>query len=188
MRIGIREAIFFLVLLAVPAVSLLYVFKPRNQEIRQALEEIEVKQSRLDTLAEVTARIKDLGNAIEEGREAIELIDRKLPDDKDVEGIIEQVWVIANDNDLVVKGVKSEKPVPAANYRELPLKMQVEGDFEGFYQFLLTMENLPRITRIHELEIERAASKTGKDDAPSGLMTAKFTLSIYFKPDNLSAA
>jgi len=189
MRFGIRELIFFVVLLLVPTVSLFYVFKPRNEEIRQALEEIEVKQARLDTLDEVTSKIDDIGLAIEQGRESIALIEAKLPSEQDVEGILEQVWTIAQDNRLIVKGVKSEKPVPAALYRELPLKMTMEGDFDGFYQFLLELENLPRIARIHEMHLERIGARGGSlEELPPGSMKAEFVLSIYFEPDNPESA
>jgi len=183
MRFGIRELIFFVVLLAVPVVSFLYVFTPRNQEISEALKEIEVKQARLDKLEEVTGRIDDIGLAIEQGRESIALIEAKLPSEQDVEGILEQVWMIAQDNRLVVKGVKSEKPVPAALYRELPLNMTMEGDFDGFYQFLLQLENLPRITRIHEMDLKRIdARNASSQELPPGSMRAEFDLSIYFEP------
>ena len=55
MRLGIREFIFFVVLLAVSVASFFYVFKPRNVQIAQARSEIALKQSRLDTLAAVAA-------------------------------------------------------------------------------------------------------------------------------------
>lgn len=186
MRFGFREAIFLLVLLAVPVVAYFYLFRPENAEIATALEEIEVKQVRLETLEKITSRIDDLGLAIEEGRESIGRLDAKLPSEQDVEGILEQVWQIARSSHLTVKKVKSEKPVPAALYRELPLAMVVEGQFDGFYQFLLELESLPRITRVHEMKLERAANRGGPASAelPPGAMRASFTLSIYFKPSD----
>jgi type IV pilus assembly protein PilO len=183
MRIGFREFVFFLVLLAVPVASFFYVFKPRNDEISQAKAEIAIKQARLDTLAQVAAKIDDLGLAIEQGQESIELIEAKLPSAQDVEGILKQIWDITSRNGLNVKSVKSEKPVPAALYMEQPLKVQMDGEFDGFYQFLLELENLPRITRIHQLKLERADSKPGtpdEDEIPPGSMRAEFVLSIYF--------
>ena len=189
MRLGIREIIFFLVLLAVPAASFVYVFSPRNDEMQLARKEIEVKQARLDQLAQLTESIDDIGLAIEQGREAISLIEQKLPSKQDVEGILEQVWQVAKSSSLRVKSVKSEKPVPAATYMEQPLAMVLEGEFDGFYQFLLELENLPRITRIHELHIERVGGATGPkpDDMPPGSMRAEFTLSIYFSDDDEDA-
>ncbi len=44
MRFGFREMIFFVVLLAVPVASYVLVFKPRNEEIRQAQDEVRDKQ------------------------------------------------------------------------------------------------------------------------------------------------
>jgi type IV pilus assembly protein PilO len=188
MRFGLREFIFFLVLLAVPVASYFYVFKPRNQEISRANEEISTKQSRLDTLAAVAATIEDIGLEIERGRESVLMIEAKLPTAQDVEGILEQVWQIARRNALNLVSVKSEKPVPAALYMEQPLKVVMEGQFDGFYQFMLELENLPRITRVHQMKIEKVGAKGGpKDESlPPGSMKAEFILSIYFEPQNVA--
>lgn len=184
MRFGFRELVFFAVLLAVPVASFFYLFKPRNDDIKRARAEIAVKQANLERLAAVTATIDDIGLEIERGRESVQMIEAKLPNEQDVEGILEQVWQLAKRSRLNIRSVKSDKPVPAALYMEQPLKIAMEGDFDGFYQFLLELENLPRITRAHQLKLERADNKPGrdKDQLPPGSMTAEFTLSIYFQP------
>lgn len=187
MQFGLRELIFLVVLLAVPVASYIFVFKPRNIEINRAQEEITVKQTRLDQLAEVASKIDDIGLAIEAGRESIEKIEAKLPNEQDVEGILEQVWQIAKRNRMAVRSVKSEKSVPAAMYMELPLRVVMEGQFDGFYQFLLELENLPRITRIHQMELKRPdplkpTPQREQQSIPPGWMKAEFLLSIYFEP------
>jgi type IV pilus assembly protein PilO len=181
MRFGIRELIFFIVLMAVPIASFLFVFKPRNELINTARQEIQLKQSRMDRLAAITSRLDDLGLAIANGRESIELIEQKLPNQEGVDDILEQVWQIAKRNRQIVKSVKGKKQVPAALYMELPLEMEMEGDFDGFYQFLLELENLPRITRVHQLNIERLDEKNEDGEIRPGIAKAKFTLSIYFE-------
>lgn len=190
MKFGLREFIFFIVLLAVPVASYFYLFKPRNDDIRKANEEIAMKQTRLDTLAAVAAKIDDIGLEIERGRESVKTIEAKLPSAQDVEGILEQVWQTARRNALTLVSVKSERPVPAAMYMEQPLKVSMEGQFDGFYQFLLELENLPRITRIHQIKIEKAKPAAGgKEDAlPPGSMKSEFILSIYFEPQGSSSA
>jgi len=185
MKFGLRELIFFLVLLTVPVASFIWVFRPRNEEITQAKLEIAAKQTKLDTLAKVTSKIEDIGVEIEKGRESVDMIEAKLPNEQDVEGILEQISQLAKRNNLVVRSVKSDKPVPAAMYMEQPLKMVMDGEFDGFYQFMLELENLPRITRIHQIKLDRADStKTGpdKEALPPGSMKADFILSIYFQP------
>lgn len=183
MRFGLRELIFMIVLLAVPVASWWYVFKPRNAEIVQAKLEVLTKQSKLDKLREVAKKIDDIGLAIEQGRYAVELIEAKLPNQQQVDVILQNIWRLADQNHLTVKSVKSEKPIPAATYMEQPLKMKIEGRFSGFYQFLLELENLPRITRIHQMKLERMTidSRSGSDNYDPGFMKAAFTLSIYFE-------
>ena len=182
MRFGFRELVFLLVLLAVPVVSLIYLFQPRNEEIQQAMEEIRVKRTRLERLAQVTTKIDDLGLAIEEGRESIAMIEAKLPSEQDVEGILDEIWQITASNDLTVKKVRTKASKPASLYRELPLEMVVTGQFDGFYEFLLELENLPRITRIHEIHLQRTKNTSRfQQEVLPGAMKAEFTLSIYFE-------
>ena len=180
MRIGLRELIFLLVLLAVPAAAFIYVFKPWNEQIHDATTEVELKQTRLDKLEEVRSKLDDITLAIERGRRSIDMIEAKLPGTKDEDVILEQVWRLAESNRLKVKSVKSEPQVPAANYMELPLKMIMEGPFDGFYEFLLQLENLPRITRIHAMSLSRLDGESTDAITPGG-MRAEFTLSIYFE-------
>ena len=73
MRMGPREIIFLLVLLAVPAGSYFYVFQPRNEEIRVAQKEVEEKRTKLARLKKIRAKIESINGAIEEGQRAIEL-------------------------------------------------------------------------------------------------------------------
>lgn len=185
MRLGLREIIFLIVLLVVPVASYFYVFKPRNAEIQQAKKEVEIKQSKLEKLREVTEKIDDIGLAIRQGREAISLVEAKLPSKDQVDVILGDVWQLAARDRLQVKSVKTENPVQAAGYMEQPLTVEMEGQFEGFYQFLLGLENLPRITRIHELKLERLTSRSRRkdDEQPEpGLMRAEFLLAIYYQP------
>ncbi len=182
MRMGFREVVFLIVLLVVPVASYIYVFKPRNAEITLAQKEVEQKRERLAKLQEVSARIDDIGVAIEQGRQAVELIEAKLPSQQDVEVILEDVWQLARQARLTVKSVKSQKPVPAALYMEQPLVVIMEGEFSGFFEFLQKLEKLPRITRIHQLRLKRFTSLTRRRDGPETGMQAAFTLSIYFQP------
>ena len=184
MRFGFRELVFFVVLLAVPLASYLYVFKPRNVEIKQAEVEVEIKKERLQKLEQVAATIDDLELAIERGRQSIEVIEAKLPSKKEEEVILEQVWRLAEKNGLIVKSFHPEKSVSAALYMETPLKIVMEGQFDGFYEFELQLESLPRITRIHDMKLERLVNSDQKgSEITPGSMRAEFTLSIFFEAD-----
>ena len=175
MKLGIREYVFILVLMTVPLASLFLVFKPRNDEIQQAKQEMASKREKLDRLQVVSEQIDDLSSAISEGREAIQIIEAKLPNEENVDDVLSQVSQLARRHNLNVKGVTPDRKLPAAHYMELPIKVELEGDFDGFYNFLLDIEQMSRLTRIMELTMSRSTGDNGE-------MKATFILSVYFEP------
>lgn len=177
MKFGFRELVFLFVLLAMPVSSYWFVFRPQNGEIEAAKKEIEHKELLLEKLAAATQQSANLARANEEISEAISLVESRLPSNKEVEVILEQVAELARRSKLELPKVKAGKPVAAARYMEQPLEMTMRGDFDDFYEFLLKLERLDRITRVLEFNLERL-------DKENGSMVATFTLSIYFEPDS----
>ena len=176
MRFGARELLFMLVLLGMPVAAWWFVFKPTNSQIELVRGEIREKSMKLRQLEEATAEIDDLGEEIDRLSKAIDLFEAKLPAQKEVEVILAEVWQLASRHGLRPMSVRTDKPVTNARYTELPLKMVIVGDFDGYYSFLLDMERLSRITRIPEMKLEKL--RKGED----GQMEAAFTLSIFFEP------
>ena len=187
---GMRDLAFVAVLIAVPIASYFFVFAPRNDEIAKARAEINAKNVRLENLRRLTSRIGDLGREIVEREEELERLNQKLPDREGVDRILEQVTQLAQKSNLAVRSVKGEKVVPAGRAMELPLKTTIEGNFDGFYQFLLDVEALPRITRVHSMKIAKLGMgpRDNPDEMVGGSMRAEFTLSIYFNDTTGSAA
>jgi type IV pilus assembly protein PilO len=176
MRIGFRELFLLAVLLALPLCSYWLVFSPQNAEIGLAKREIDHKRQMLDKLQQTTSRNDDLQRANEEIRRNIHAIETRLPSNKEVDAVVRQVSSLAIEAGLEPPAIDSDKQVNAAMYMEQPLKMKIKGNFTGFYDFLVKLEQLPRITRIPDLKITRARDADGH-------MLAEFTLSIYFQPE-----
>ena len=63
---------------------------------------------------------------------------------------------------------------------ELPLKMEIIGDFDGFYSFMLAMERLRRITRLPRLKVESV-------DRYEGRIKAEMVLSIFYEAKDTSS-
>ena len=180
MRFGLREFVFIVVLLTLPVAAYFFVFEPRNVQIAEALKEIEDKESKLAQLEAVTKDIDDLGEEIDKLTTAIEMFEQKLPAQREVEVVLKQVWEMAAQHNLIPKKIRTDKPVGAAQYAELPIQMTIVGDFDGFYSFLLDLEKMQRITRMPKMKLEKAKSN---DD---GQMQAKVVLSIFFDSQSAS--
>lgn len=176
MNFGAREMVFLSVLLAMPLSSYWFVFRPQNVEIEQAKKEIEHKERMLEKLAQTTARNDDLQSANADIAAGIEMVESRLPNNKEVEVVLEQVATLARESKLQLPKVRSGKPVPSSRYMEQPLEMTISGDFDDFYTFLLNVEEMERITRMPDLKIKKV-------DDVDGAMEASFVLSIYFEPE-----
>lgn len=168
-----RDLMMGLVLVAVPLASYFLVFGPQNKKIAEARAEIAHKQDLLNQLRQETARNDDLKRANDEIAEMIKQTEARLPDGKEVDSIVRQISELAVQSGLAAPAMESGKPVAAAMYMEQPLKVNTQGDFRGFYEFLLQLERLPRITRLPDMKLERVPD-------PDGDIKAQFTLSIYF--------
>lgn len=181
MKFTARELILFLAVLMVPIVSYFIVFKPQSEKIEQAKTEITHRKERLSALRIETARNEDLRAVNEEIGQRIAEMESLLPSGKEIDKIVRQVSALAIESGLTPPTLKSEKPVAAARFREQPLEMSTSGSFEGFYEFLLALERLPRLTRVVDLIL--------KDSTEDGVeVEAEFTLSIYFQNEEGSSS
>jgi len=174
MAFGAGRFLLVLTLVGVPVSSYWLVFRPRNAEIASARAEIAHRQELLAKLQEETRRNTDLQRANDEIAKSVSAIEARLPNTKELDNIVRQVSDLAVEAGLHAPALKSAKPVKAALYMEQPLEIQMNGDFRRFYDFLIRLEQLPRITRVPDMKIKRI-------DEGDGNTKAEFTLSIYFQ-------
>ncbi len=176
MRFGLRELVFVIAMIGLLACSYFMVFQKADQKRLALKADVENKQRALTNLRQATAGIEDMGVKIDELQKAIEFFESKLPQEKEVDKILKEVWQMAEANSLQTRTVKTLKAERAAGYSEQPIQMTLAGDFNGFYSFLLQLEKLPRITRVSNMSLLKIDDREGE-------MTASLTLSIFFEPD-----
>ena len=177
MKFGCRELLLIVLLLAIPVGAYFWVFEPARVNIKKLETDLEVKSKKMADLNKALAGVKDLKAEVDRLSEAISFFESKLPDRHQIHKVLQQVTKIAAAHNLETRLFKTLKPKPFAGYNEQPIKMEVYGDFDAYYQFLLNVEKLPRITKIMDMDLK-------KDPKNEGAMEAKFTLSIFF--DNRS--
>ncbi|WP_432800306.1 type 4a pilus biogenesis protein PilO [Poriferisphaera sp. WC338] len=179
MRFGLREGIFVVLLMAMLIASYMIIFEPRNRMKEEAEAEIAQRQAKLQQLNEATKQNghENLEIEIDRLNEAISEYEQKLPSQREVDVILKEVWQLADKHNLIPKKFVTGKINRTANYSEVPNTIVIIGDFDGFYSFLLDLEQLPRITRMPKIELK-------KINTDEGQMKADIVLSIYF--DNQS--
>ncbi len=173
MKIGIKEILFLGLLIAIPVLSYFQVFKKNDARLAQQQQELQTKEQKLSQLVKAADQIEDLEHEIDSLGNALQFFEDKLPDQHEIHKVLEQVTHIADDKMLDTRLFKTGAPNPWANYYEQPIEMEVYGNFDAFYQFLLDLEKLPRITRVKELVLK-------KDSKHEGNTNVEMTISIFF--------
>ena len=180
----VRQVIFVLLLLGTVAGAWYFVFRPRDTQDRQMRMQIEAKQRQLQKLNRATATIGNLKSEIAELEKAIAFFHSKLPSEKEIDKVLEEVWRLAEANRLTTKGIYTARRSSASTFvsegsgqTEQPIRMEFEGDFPGFYGFLLALENQPRIMRVSKMDIEVR-------DPEAGRIRAEVEMSIFFERQN----
>jgi type IV pilus assembly protein PilO len=181
MKFGLRELIFVKLMVGLLLASYFIVFAKATEKKKALFADIQAKEAALANLKQSTIGIDDLGKKIDELQKAITFFEGKLPQEREVDKILREVWQMAETNSLQTRTVKPSKTERGASYNEQPIEMSLAGDFTGFYSFLLQLEKLPRITRLMKMNLQKINEHDGE-------MTASLTLSIFFEPDAAASA
>jgi len=177
----LRLGVFVLLLLGILAGAWHFVFRPRDLLEQQMRRQIEAKRAQLQKLNQATASIGNLKAEITGLENAIGFFHSKLPSEKEIDKVLEEVWRLAEANRLTTKGIYTARRAGASVFvaegssqREQPIRMEFEGDFAGFYQFLLALEGQPRIMRLSTMSLEPRGTEPG-------FIKAEVEMSIFFE-------
>ena len=171
---ALKQIIFFVFLAGLSFLAYRYMIKPANKDLAEQRANVERKLAKLQEFEQATAKTEDLNKQLVELEQAIKFFESKLPSTSEIHKVLEQVTVIAQKQGLTPKTIRTLKAENNSGYIEQPLKMELVGNFNSFYCFLLELEKLPRIMKIREL-------KLGKQPKDEGQISADFVVSIFFQ-------
>jgi type IV pilus assembly protein PilO len=174
MSSGFRNVIFFVALLAVAFIGYRYMIEPANESLSRQKSRVAQKQDKLSKLDIIRSQIKDLDGQVKELQSALDFFESKLPPSSEIYKVLRQVTLIAKEHGLTAKTITTLKTKEKNSYVEQPLRMELEGDFIAYYEFLTDLEKMDRITRISKFEIN-------KIDNDQGDAAATFVMSIFFQ-------
>lgn len=174
---GLRKIIFAVLLAGVGYIAYQYMIKPANKSMAEQRERVEKNLAKLSALEKAKSAAADLSKQLGELQEAINFFESKLPHTSEIHKVLEQVTLIAQKQGLKAKTIRTLERKGNSGYIEQPLKMELTGNFNSFYSFLLELERLPRIMKVRELKLEKQLDKEGE-------ILAGFVVSIFFQEKN----
>jgi len=171
---GSRKFVFFILLVGTAFIAYQYMIKPANKYLAESKERVQAKMTKLSEFEKATVAANNLNKQLEELQQAIKFFESKLPPTSEIAEVLQQVTTIVQKQGLAPKTIRTLQRKNNSGYVEQPLKMQLVGNFNSFYSFMLELEKLPRIMKIRELELDKQKDHEGQ-------ISADFIVSIFFQ-------
>jgi len=169
-----KKIIFYVSLVGLVVLSYQFMIKPANKTFSEQQARIQNKSEKMAEFDKAIKAAYDLNVQLQQLQQAVEFFESKLPPTSEIYRVLEQVTLIAQKQGLQPRTIRTLVAKTNSGYVEQPLKMELEGDFNAFYSFLLELEKLPRIMKIRSLDLK-------KDNLNDGAIVADFTVSVFFQ-------
>lgn len=136
---------------------------------RESKQEIQLKKD-FENKAFQVANLEEYKAQMVEMEQSFESILKQLPRDTEVPGLIDDISLAALNNGLDLKVISPQKQVSTEFYNELPIEIEVEGDYHELGAYVSSVASLPRIVTLHDFSI---ATKGKDSDSLSLKILAK---------------
>ena len=150
------------------------------------LAKVEERETGLKVIFETKAKqavnLEAYEKQLEEMRESFGAMLRQLPNKTEVADLLVDVSQTGLASGLEFKLFQPRSEIPREFYAELPISIQVIGNYHEFGDFVSGVASLPRIVTVHNVSI----AKNSKDSG--GLLRMNMTAKTYRYIDEEEAA
>ncbi len=130
------------------------------------LESFEQKAFRAHNLDQYRQQLVEL-------EASFETLKSQLPKDTEVPGLLEDITHTGLGSGLEFETIALKDEIEKEFYAELPIDIQVSGDYHGFGAFVSGVAALPRIVTLHDFKIVPVKEETGSRGMLDMSITAK---------------
>ena len=155
-KLETRHKIFFFVLglAIVVMVFYTYVYQSQQQCLAQLNTDLQMTKQKVQVLEGFLAQHPDLKQYEKELQDKTDLVNSKLPADKDISSFIMQVEDSAKKTNLKLNRVKPIGEENKENYRGIKVELDITGDYFQTLEFLKKLEQLQRFNTVTDMSVQ----------------------------------
>lgn len=158
-QIGVWPTALKTVLVALILITILVMgYFLKVQDIRQQIQRASEKEVQLlqqyQSKAFLAANLDAYRQQMLELDETFGALLEQLPKDTEVPGLLEDITEVAYGSGLSMKSISLQPEKVSEFYVELPIRIDVIGDYHDFGSFVSGVASLPRIVTLHDYAIK----------------------------------
>lgn len=102
----------------------------------------------------IASNLEAYEKQLEELKKDFAKVVKSLPTNNETPGLLDDITLVGTSSGLTFKGINWQKEIPKEFYTELPIRIEVNGNYHEFGQFLSEVAGLPRIVTVHDFQME----------------------------------
>ena len=164
-------------------------FKSQNEGNAAAQHALETKVRENNELESYRPKLKQMEQQLAELKQQLEIEQRIVPDDKQVDGFITMLDAEAQKAGVEIRRYAAKDVKSQQYYTEVPFEMELDGPYYSALNFFDRVSKLERIVNISALLVSTtkkpsdAKVKRTYQYAPNESVVASFTATTYFSHD-----
>jgi type IV pilus assembly protein PilO len=132
----------------------LLVYQDKTEELAVLRAKEMELQRKLSEVRSIAANIGEFEEEIAELEIKLQKILRQLPDDKELEVVLTDISNLGKTAGIEIKSFQRKDEVVHGFYAEVPISLQIEGEYHNLGRFFDMMAGLPRIVNMGAIDIK----------------------------------
>ncbi|MFZ0731592.1 MAG: type 4a pilus biogenesis protein PilO [Candidatus Sulfotelmatobacter sp.] len=165
------------------------VFKTQDEKNAAAQHALETKIRENNELESYRPKLKQIEQQLAELKQQLEIEQRIVPDEKQVDGFITMMDGEAQKAGVEIRRYAAKDTKAQQYYSEVPFNMELDGPYYSMLNFFDRVSKLERIVNVSELLVSTTKNPAGAklkytyQYAPNESVVANFTATTYFSHD-----
>lgn len=172
----VKAGICVLLFALVVAAGYFVTVKPNNERLTRLQNEQSELMKQYEEKSFKAKNLDEYKKQLAEMEESFGSLLQQLPKDTEVPGLLEDITHTGKGSGLEFKEISLAQEREKEFYAELPININVRGDYHGFGSFVSGVASLPRIVTLHDYKIEPAGDNDGR---AGGLLEMTVTAKTY---------
>lgn len=161
MRIEKDQIRSVIILLALGAAFYFTAFRPQQAERDELTARIARTQEQLGVNRQDVSNLSELRRLVEQMRQQAVNAHEAVPTSTELADLLRSLTTELRNQKMIEPEIETEAIIIGEDFNVIPLTLRFRGSFAGLSGFLRTVETLPRLIRIHHVEIDAEPTQPG---------------------------